>query len=119
MKISIILATYKRLNLLAGTLDSFRSMEKPDGNYEIIVADNEGSELTRNLVNSYAESLNIRYLRETTPGKNNAILAALETANGSLILFTDDDVVVSENWITEYLRASETYPDCSICVGVL
>jgi len=117
MKISIILATYKRLNLLTGALDSFCAMDKPEMEYEIIIADNEGSDLTRDLVKSYAGSINVKYLCEKTPGKNNALLAGLKAAKGSLIIFTDDDVVVSKTWISEYLKASDNYPDCSIFGG--
>jgi len=119
MKISIILATYKRLTLLSGTLDSFCAMDTPLEEYEIIVVDNEGNEQTRDLVNSYSGSLNVRYLCEKTPGKNHAILAALAIASGSLLIFTDDDVVVEKKWITEFLKASESYPDCSIFGGAI
>jgi glycosyltransferase involved in cell wall biosynthesis len=68
---------------------------------EIIVVDNAPStEETAAL----AGGLPVTYLREDRPGLNWARQRGAQHASGEVLLYTDDDVVVDENWISALLE---------------
>jgi len=45
------------------------------------------------------------YLHEATPGKSHALNLALKKAKGEWVVFTDDDVVPSPEWLRTYAEA--------------
>jgi glycosyltransferase involved in cell wall biosynthesis len=71
-------------------------------NCEILVVDNDPpDDATRRV----AEDFRVRYAREPHRGLNAARRLATRLASGDVIAFTDDDVVVDEDWIRAILRA--------------
>ena len=99
MDISVILATYKRSEILAKTLQSFCSLETDGLEWEVLVVDNAGDLDTRKTVHRYQQHLPLKYLVEITAGKNNALNHAVKKARGSLFVFTDDDVIAAPSWL--------------------
>jgi GT2 family glycosyltransferase len=55
--------------------------------------------------------LPIRRLYESKQGLSNARNCALDHAQGELLLWTDDDVLVEPNWLAEYARVARQWPD--------
>lgn len=49
----------------------------------------------------------VRYLREHRPGLHHARHAGAAAAHGAVLIFIDDDVSVSENWLSTHLAAYE------------
>jgi glycosyltransferase involved in cell wall biosynthesis len=108
--ISVVLATRDRQTLLADTLRALGAQRWPRARGEIIVADNGSSDGTRDVVEAQAargEGLPIRYLYEARPGKSAAVNAALQQAQGDLITFTDDDVIMEPDWLQQLAAAFE------------
>lgn len=87
------------------------------GEFEIIVCDNAGDDQTRTVCESFSSQMSIRYLVEKTPGKNHALNAGLEVATGELLLFTDDDVLVDQGWMSSMWNAAISYPRNDIFGG--
>ena len=73
MDISVIFATCNRNDILAKTLRSFCGISSEGLQWETVVVDNAGSDETRELVESFSESLPVRYLVEKRRGKNRAL----------------------------------------------
>jgi glycosyltransferase involved in cell wall biosynthesis len=98
---SILICTRNRAAALENTLRAFASVRVPDGwRVEMIVADNGSTDQTPVVVaNASHPSIAIRYLAVPTPGKSRAQNAALSCAMGKVLLFTDDDVEPSDNWL--------------------
>jgi glycosyltransferase involved in cell wall biosynthesis len=117
MNISIIFATYNRGDILRLTLESFKSLQVESLSYEIIVVDNSIDQSSESLVRSYEKYLPIQYLSEITPGKNSALLKGLNASTGRLLVFTDDDVIVDSEWLTQLWAGAERHPDASIFGG--
>lgn len=117
MDISILLATYRRPDLLSKTLESLGRLETGPLSWEVIVADNAGDEATRALVQRFGGSLNARYLVETRRGKNNALNRAVREAKGKLFLFTDDDVIADRRWCVEMWEGAARWPDTAVFGG--
>jgi GT2 family glycosyltransferase len=98
--VSVVICTRERPAALARCLASLRNLADPP--LEIIVVDNApATDATAQVV---AEFPNVRYKLEPRPGLSHARNAGIRASRGEVIAFTDDDVVVTENWLTELVR---------------
>lgn len=109
--VSIVLATFKRSDILRKTLDGFVKLDPCCLAYEIVVVDNACEEKVKNLVCSYAKQLPISYLAEATAGKNAALISGLRQAKGEVLVFTDDDVIVQPDWLNKLLDGMNRLPE--------
>jgi glycosyltransferase involved in cell wall biosynthesis len=75
-------------------------------NIEVIVVDNAPwNSLTLDLFQSlHADDDRVRYEVEPVSGSSRARNVGLRVANGSIVAFTDDDVVVDPQWLQSLLR---------------
>jgi len=113
-RVSIIIPTRNRAATLARCLaalsDGARGLESP----EVIVVDDCSNDDTSKAVDQFcsATGWQVRYLRQDHPlGANAARNAALRVAQGELIVFIDDDVLVTEGWLRKLLAGlSEQFP---------
>jgi glycosyltransferase involved in cell wall biosynthesis len=113
-RVSIIIPTRNRAATLARCLaalsDGARGLESP----EVIVVDDCSNDDTSKAVDQFcsATGWQVRYLRQDHPlGGNAARNAALQVAQGELIVFIDDDVLVTEGWLRKLLAGlSEQFP---------
>lgn len=117
-QISVIICTYNRSAKLRNALVSLAQMSVPsDLAWELVVVDNNSSDDTKHLVDSFVRdsSLNAKYVLERTAGLSHARNRGLSVAEGEVISFLDDDVVVAPNWLVEILKAFEQHD--VMCVG--
>jgi glycosyltransferase involved in cell wall biosynthesis len=117
MEVAVLLATCRRDGTLRSCLESLLRVEGSGFKWEALVVDNAGQQSTRELVESYRGQLNVRYLLEATPGKNNALNRALEEARGELLVFTDDDIVADPRWLHEMWRGAARWPEHAVFAG--
>ena len=108
--ISVIIATHNRCALLARTIEAIRAQTWPPHRLEIIVVDNGSSDGTRALLEREAcvsREPALIVLDETRPGKSYAVNTGVPVARGSLLVFTDDDVVPQPHWLSALWKAVE------------
>ena len=113
---TVLIATYNRALLLDETLESIRRMRvSPSRTWEVIVVDNNSKDETRSVVERQARTFpaRLRYLFEARQGRSSALNTGIDAAEGAVIAFTDDDVVVSDGWLDAACEALGT-PDPSI-----
>ncbi len=110
MDISIILATFKRPEILDRTLESFRLLECGELQWDLWVVDNAGDSATEAVVKKQSEKLPIHYLVEPKAGKNNALNRALPEVKGKLIVLTDDDIIAHPDWLTQLWEGAQRWP---------
>jgi len=99
---SVLIATYNRARLLDETLSSLARMQvSPSLDWEAIVIDNNSSDDTRQVVERQAAAFPVplRYVFEARQGRSSALNAGIEKARGSVLAFTDDDVLVNDGWL--------------------
>jgi glucosyl-dolichyl phosphate glucuronosyltransferase len=103
ISVSIIISTRDRAAALQKTLDALEKVRIPaDCKAEVIVVDNGSTDDTAKVVRTAnLPKLNVEYLYEPRRGKSNALNAGLVRAQGEIILFTDDDVFMSEDWVEQ------------------
>jgi glycosyltransferase involved in cell wall biosynthesis len=106
MTVSVILCSHNRAEHLEKTLQSLRDVKVPtDWTAELLLADNASTDRTPALISSFEMSqMQVRGLREPTPGKSYALNRAISEASGDVLLFTDDDVRFPPDWIEGMVR---------------
>ena len=100
--ISIIIPTRNRAAILARCLAELPSGARGLEPGEVIVVDDCSSDGTSSVVDQFRDAGGwlVHYWRQDRPrGANAARNAALEVARGEIIVFIDDDVLVTEGWL--------------------
>ncbi len=103
--VSVIVPTHERPEQLMRCLCSLLALHYP--RYEIIVVDNAPSTQKTFLLCQplFTDSeIPVRYVREDRQGASWARNAGINVAQGEILAFTDDDVVVDPHWLTELVR---------------
>lgn len=99
--ISIIIATKDRSAELKALLNSIRQVRGLDKfQLEIIVGDNNSTDGTWDtLVSESKQFPALHPLKVKTPGKSSVLNQAIRVAQGEVMAFLDDDVVVDVGWL--------------------
>jgi len=115
--VSVIIVTFKRPGRLKQCLASLAQQSvKPD---EIIVVDNDPSEINKKQFCAYAEWLKpaLCYI----PGKNGRIAsgrnAGARLCRGEIAAFIDDDCIAEKSWVENIKAAYRRYPESSAIGG--
>lgn len=106
MKVSVIIPTYQRQDLLPQALATVIAQKFPGEAYEILVVDNAPMP-TRELKDLCVASARrtVRYVHEPRNGLHNARHAGARAARGEILVYIDDDVLCPPAWL-----AAMTYP---------
>ncbi len=115
MRLTVVICTWNRAESLAKTLESIENCRVPEGtDWEILIVDNNSTDTTSAVCQSFLQRNpeRYRYVLEKRQGKSLALNTAIENARGDIIAFTDDDVLVGEDWLFALLQAFDTH-DCA------
>jgi len=117
MKASIVVATYNRKDKLKKCLNALANQTYPKEDYEIIIVDDGSTNGTYEFLKEKQKEIkNLRIFRQNNKGPAAARNLGVKNAKGEIIFFTDDDVIVPNNWIEEFLKVFEKYPEV-VAVG--
>lgn len=120
MLVTVAICTWNRSALLRQTLVSLQGLVKPsDVEWELLVIDNNCTDDTPAVVEEFTGKLPIRRIVETKQGHSHARNRAVDEARGSWVLWTDDDVLVDPQWLTEMTRAIGQHPEASFFGGYI
>lgn len=105
MVVTVAICTYNRARSLDRTLSQMTRLQVPNNcQWELLVINNNSIDDTEAVVAKYGDALPIRCMFEANQGLSYARNRAIAEAKGEFIVWTDDDVLVSENWLLEYLE---------------
>lgn len=123
MKLSVIVCTRNRAEPLAAMLERFFAQKfSADYDYELAVVDNASDFDTNKAIagfiwrNPYLAH-RLLYVAEDRIGLSYARNAGLKAVKGDVIVFTDDDVFVEENWLNEIHREFISDPNLFVLGG--
>jgi GT2 family glycosyltransferase len=102
----VMLAAAGRPELLKRTLESIAECNKPANYAGTIVIENSSKCGIEPIVRSFSRQQAFTYLYSKEPNKCIALNLGLAHTDGGFIVFTDDDVRVSRNWLTGYAAAA-------------
>ena len=118
MQITVAICTWNRCSLLTQALEQMTTLTIPSGvKWELLIVNNNSTDNTDHVIESFSQRLPIRRLFEPKPGQSNARNLAVTEADGDYIIWTDDDVLVGEEWISSYCRAFKQWPNAAIFGG--
>jgi glycosyltransferase involved in cell wall biosynthesis len=117
MDVSVVIATRDRAALLAQTLAHLARQRPGPVAWEVVVVDNGSRDRTADVLRHPPPALPLVALAEPLPGKNRAINRALDHARGSLLVFSDDDVIPEPDWIAAMTAAAARWPDDDVFGG--
>ncbi len=113
VKISIIIAARNEAHQIMNLLGALNKQNYRRSDFEIIVVDDASEDNTSEVLSLFAsqnKDLNIRTFRieenrNNTTYKKHAIAKAIAICTGDLIVTTDADCVMGENWLTGIANA--------------
>src|SRR6476469_8738688 len=104
--ISLCICTYNRSKSLQRTLESLVEQNDLDSvALEILIIDNNCTDDTSDVVESFQKKLPIRRITESCQGLSHARNRAAKEFRGDVLLFTDDDMRLTPNWLTAFKDA--------------
>jgi glycosyltransferase involved in cell wall biosynthesis len=117
-EVSVVISTYNRAEVLPYALESLLQQKPPDVPYEIVVVDNNSTDSTRAVVESFMARgyRHLRYLFESRQGVAYGRNAGILASTAPIIAFTDDDVTVAPDWVRTLKQALDAHPEAD-CVG--
>jgi glycosyltransferase involved in cell wall biosynthesis len=118
MFVSVVICTWNRCLLLRQTLERLTQLRvPPDVGWELLVVNNNCTDATEEVLAEFGNALPLRRTFESNPGLSHARNRAIGEARGDYLLWTDDDVHVAPDWLAEYARALERWPEAAYLGG--
>lgn len=117
LAVTVIFSSYNGAKRLKRTLDSLVAQNLPHDRWELIAVDNNSTDDTFAVLQSYRSKLPIVPLQQPVPGKSGAINKAIDLARGKLVAFTDDDIEAEPTWLSAIIACAAANPDFGIFGG--
>jgi hypothetical protein len=116
VKVSVVVPTFNRGPALADTLSRLCASEVDPGDaIEILVVDDGSAVPAQEAVatrwaNDPSAPRNVRWLRQANAGPAAARNAGFQAAEGAVVLFVDDDILVPPDLVRGHLAAHRAHP---------
>jgi glycosyltransferase involved in cell wall biosynthesis len=116
MRVTAVICTFNRPDLIRGAVSSVLANDHPD--FELVVVDQSTSDATRReLTDLIAADPRLRYLHTTRVGLSAAYNAGIARGTGELLAFTDDDCLAPVDWLRTIEQAFAQEPDADLLYG--
>jgi glycosyltransferase involved in cell wall biosynthesis len=105
--------------MLRVALERLLAQQSEGVSYEVIVVDNNSTDGTREVVESFINRghPNLHYLFEPKQGISYGRNTGIAYSSAEIIAFTDDDVRVGQDWISNMKRAFDEHPEVDFVGG--
>jgi glucosyl-dolichyl phosphate glucuronosyltransferase len=100
MHLTVIIPTRNRATLLGKALESMLLQSLPGHDFEVIVADNGSTDLTKEICNEFKNRfINFKYCYDQTPGLHVGRHRGLMEAASDILVYADDDIEAMPTWL--------------------
>jgi glycosyltransferase involved in cell wall biosynthesis len=103
-QVSVVIPAYNEAENIGALLASLAGQTFAEP-FEVIVADNNSTDQTVQVAETFADRLRLRVIIEHTKGRGAARAAGFAAAGGSIVLSTDADSAVPSNWTRRLVAA--------------
>jgi len=117
VRFTVAICTWNRAALLPEVLGRLARVQPPAGGWEVLVVNNNSTDETARVLDAFEGRLPLRRAFEPKQGLSHARNAAVGEARGDYLVWTDDDALVDEGWLTAYARAVERHPSAAVFGG--
>ena len=108
---SIIVLNYQGERIISETIDSLLKLKFPRTDFEIIIADNNSQDNSRQIIDQYVAKypklIKTHYM-STNIGFGAGNNEAIKVAKGSYIILLNNDCLVSPNWLTNLVKVADS-----------
>src|SRR5215469_6620592 len=117
-RITVVICTFNRFDLLLDAIASIELQDFPTDNYELIVVDNSDDLAAQA---RFREGLEIacqhRYITEAQPGLSRARNISVNAAASDIVAFMDDDAKAAPDWLTHIAETFSQHDGAGIIGG--
>ena len=114
--ISVVIACRNEQKNLPSLLNNISSQNYPRELFEVIIVDDNSTDRTRKIASGFSGFNNSIAISNSGSGKKQALRTGIKAAKGSLIITTDADCRMGENWMRTIAAFYEKYnPEMIIC----
>jgi glycosyltransferase involved in cell wall biosynthesis len=117
--LTVLMATRNRSQILRQVLEAYCHVQQPSSDWKLIVIDNGSTDETPQVAASFANRLPLKWVMEPRVGKNFALNAGVELAEGDLTVFTDDDAFPHADWLVQLRKAADAQPAYTMFGGAI
>lgn len=118
--LTAIICTYNRAKYIGPLLESIAANDLDKAEYEILLVDNNCTDNTREICETFAEAhpeVSFRYTTEPEQGLSAARNRGIKEAKGDIIVYIDDDALVDPHYLRDYAEWFSAHPDTMACGG--
>lgn len=119
MDLTIVMSTCNRATDTLRFLESLETTQcRPEIQWEVIVVDNNSTDHTPTVVADYIPRAGypLKLVKETRKGRSAGINAGINAARGRFLALTDDDIIVTPNWVQEIIDYFD-HNELAGCIG--
>ena len=117
--ITVVMATHNGSDTIGQTLEALVRTESPPGGWRLVIVNNASSDSTAAIIEHWKERLPIVLLTEDRLGKNRALNTGLSVIRDEFVVLCDDDVLPDPDWLLEWRRVADAYPEIGIFGGAI
>ena len=108
--ISIVIPAYNEEDNIGYCLNAFLNQTAKE-QFEIILVDNASSDKTSEIAKTFADKLNVNVLGDPIKGRGHARYTGFKNSSGEIILSSDADTIVPNDWIEKLSSALYNNPE--------
>lgn len=109
-KLSIVICTYNRADILKYCLDSLIKQNVSNDIFEIIIVDNNSNDNTKEISLFFHDKfIHFQYIIEKQVGLSYARNTGYKNAKADWVAYIDDDAIAHTNYIEKVISACENY----------
>lgn len=107
LKISLVLATYNRADVLDGFLSKLQAQTLPVEEWEVLICNDGSKDHTADILDKWKKkgAFNLTYFNEKNRGAAGARDHAIRNAKADRVIVTDDDMILCDGYIEHHLKA--------------
>ena len=109
--LSVVICTFNRPDVTLACLESFCRQTAPSDSYEIILVDDSTDATLSDLVCDAEWPVRTRFIKRERGSLASARNAAIQVANGTHLLFVNDDTIAFPECVREHVRAHRMAPE--------
>ena len=117
--LTVVICTYNGSDTIGRTLDAFCQLHPPSGGWKLVIIDNASSDSTPEIIREFTRKLPLTIIQEPRPGQTLAQNTGISHVEGDFAIFSDDDILPDPNWLVEWCRVIDRFPEIDIFGGTI